>query len=222
MSLRAVYFDAGGTLVFPDPSRTLAPFAARGIIVTQEQLYAAERAAKRLLDEGHTRGLRGVDAKYWDFYYASLLTTLGAEDAELQAALVAAARRGSNWRVMRPNTADILARVHAQYRVGLISNSDGTVADLLRELGLGEHFDSFTDSHHCGHEKPDPRIFSAALQSLAVAPEEALYVGDIYSVDYAGAQSCGIQAVLMDPAGAYAGTGYHRISSLENLLPLLS
>jgi FMN phosphatase YigB (HAD superfamily) len=53
------------------------------------------------------------------------------------------------------------------------------------------------DSGVLGIEKPDPRIFQAALQALRVAPEEALYVGDLYEVDVLGAQSAGIEAVLV-------------------------
>ena len=54
MNLEAIFFDAGGTLVFPDERLTLAALHQRGFEPSQEQLYAAERAAKRQLDDART------------------------------------------------------------------------------------------------------------------------------------------------------------------------
>ena len=72
MSIKTVFFDAGNTLVFGDSERILAPLAARGVSPTQEQLYAAERVAKRRLDEARAHHT-SVDAQFWDIYYSHLL-----------------------------------------------------------------------------------------------------------------------------------------------------
>jgi FMN phosphatase YigB (HAD superfamily) len=42
-------------------------------------------------------------------------------------------------------------------------------------------------------------------------------VGDVYSVDYAGAQKVGMQAVLFDVAGAYRDQDLPRVESLAEL-----
>jgi putative hydrolase of the HAD superfamily len=68
-----------------------------------------------------------------------------------------------------------------------------------------------------GKEKPHPAIFEAALQSLRVPAQQSLYIGDIYSVDYVGATSVGMRAVLFDVAGAYKDRGVPRVESLEQL-----
>ena len=57
---------------------------------------------------------------------------------------------------------------------------------------------------------------------MKAAPEESLYVGDVYSVDYLGATSAGMQAILMDVPGAYRNKGVPRIESLEELKSSLS
>lgn len=56
-----------------------------------------------------------------------------------------------------------------------------------------------------GVEKPDPRIYEAALQQAAggtgtggVAPGEALHIGDSLRKDYAPARSLGMHALLLD------------------------
>jgi FMN phosphatase YigB (HAD superfamily) len=52
---------------------------------------------------------------------------------------------------------------------------------------------------------------------MKAAPAESLYVGDVYSVDYLGAQGAGMQAILMDVPGAYRNRGLPRVESLEEL-----
>ena len=47
--------------------------------------------------------------------------------------------------------------------------------------------------------------------------KRVLYVGDVYSVDYLGAQGAGMQAMLMDVPGAYRNKGVPRVESLEEL-----
>jgi FMN phosphatase YigB (HAD superfamily) len=55
-----------------------------------------------------------------------------------------------------------------------------------------------------GVEKPDPRIFRIALERAQVEPDDAVYVGDLYSVDVIGARAVGMDAVLLDPGACWA------------------
>lgn len=222
MNIDAVFFDAGFTLVFPDLDLTLAPLKAINARPTQEQMFAAERHAKHALDAAHSHGDFGVDAHYWQTYYARLLHDMSIpHDLALLDALAAATRRGVNWRSVRPRTNEVLADLRSRYRLGVISNSDGTISQLLDELDLGQYFVSVTDSKICGCEKPGPRIFHSALQSLGALAHRSIYVGDLYSVDFVGARAVGMQALLMDAAGVYANTSYPRIGSLPELIPYL-
>lgn len=217
MNIDAIFFDAGGTLVFPDPRLTYAALAELDRTPSQEQLYVAERAAKQQLDEARAHGSTGVDARYWQLYYDRLLLQLGIQDDSVRDRLVASTRAGINWRSMRPGTREMLERLRQNRRLGVISNSDGSIQRLIDELGLLDCFQSVTDSFHAGAEKPDIRIFRAALESLGASPETSLYVGDIYSVDFVGARNAGMHALLMDPAGVYEGMPHPRVSSLAEL-----
>lgn len=89
------------------------------------------------------------------------------------------------------------------YLLGVISNSDGRLENLLNEVGLAEYLNVIADSHVVGVEKPDPRIFLWALERTAVSPEHAVYVGDFYSLDVVGARRVGVHAILLDPLGAW-------------------
>jgi len=64
-------------------------------------------------------------------------------------------------------------------------------------------------------------IFETALASVGAKPEESLYVGDVYAVDYRGATRAGMAAVLFDVCGAYREKGLPRVESLEELVGML-
>jgi putative hydrolase of the HAD superfamily len=101
--------------------------------------------------------------------------------------------------------------------MAVISNADGKIAEVLTRCEIADCFASITDSGLVGYEKPHPAIFQAALQAMDAMPEESLYVGDVYSVDYLGSTQAGMQAMLFDVAGAYRGLGVARVESLEEL-----
>jgi HAD superfamily hydrolase (TIGR01509 family) len=216
MDLQAIFFDAGNTLVFPNLELTLAPLIGRGVHPSQEQLYASERFAKEHLDSAlQARG--SVDATYWQSFYAHLLGELKIEDADLLRELEELARTSKNWNRVPPGTRETLQQLQKRFRLGVISNSDGGIANLLKDAGIADCFDSITDSGIVGHEKPHPAIFTAALKSMGTDACTSIYVGDIYSVDFLGAQAAGMQAVLMDVAGTYNGRNLPRVDNLEDL-----
>ena len=220
MGLRAIFFDAGNTLVFPDREKTLAPLKSRGIEVPEDTIFAAERAARRYRDANASADPKHTDQHFWDVYYEELLSHLpGNED--LLPDLIAAARNSGNWSRVLPGTRECLIRLKRKYRLGIISNSDGHIADLFERLDLADCFETITDSARVGFQKPDSRIFLAALRSLGIPAEESVYIGDVYSIDYVGARAVGMQAIVMDPYGTYADNGVARITRLEALEPLL-
>ena len=223
MPLRAIFFDAGNTLVFPNLERTLASLHARGIRPATEQLHAAERAAKHKLDAGElaANGV-SVDFNYWHAYYTELLSDLRLPDEELKLTLIQASRQSGAWDFVRPGTRQILEQLRAEYQLGVISNSDGGIGPLLHRCGLGECFVSITDSGHVGCEKPDRRIFQAALDAMNVPPATTLYIGDVYSVDYLGARSAGMRGLLFDVSGAYVERDLPRIADMADLAPTLA
>jgi len=220
--LSSIFFDAGNTLVFPEHSKTLAPLTAAGFPATQEQLDDAERFAKKHLDEIMEQRTPGqsVDGDYWKVYYTRLFEELGAPE-EVIAPCVAATRRSGHWSRVRAGTRDVLQTLRDRgLRLGVISNSDGHIEDIIRAVGIGDYFESFTDSGNVRVEKPDPEIFRIALASLDARAGESLFIGDTYSVDIVGARAAGMQTLLMDPAGVYRHDPHPRIDTLDALLTL--
>jgi len=125
------------------------------------------------------------------------------------------------WCSVPEQTRLALARLKsAGLLLGVVSNSEGRVAQALEVAELRQYFDVVIDSGLIGIEKPDPRIFQAALQALGVRPDEALYVGDLYDVDVVGARAAGIEAVLLGAARG-AAPDCQTTSSIEDLVERL-
>jgi putative hydrolase of the HAD superfamily len=95
-----------------------------------------------------------------------------------------------------PEVPAALARLRQQGLVlGVISNWDQRLPDVLARLRLARCFRSITCSAKVGVEKPDRRIFLHALGELGVAPAAALHVGDGRLEDVEGAAAAGLRAL---------------------------
>jgi HAD superfamily hydrolase (TIGR01509 family) len=221
LTLRAVLFDAGNTLVFLDHARMAAAVSAElGVPLTGAELAAAGPAAAHGIE-----GMRATDRERADAYLSALFTEAGIAAArldEVRALLVGLHAERHLWSMVVPGTREALQRLmRARLRLGVVSNSDGRVEAALEAAGLRDCFDVVIDSGLLGVEKPDPAIFNAALARLGVPAHEALYVGDLYHVDVVGARAAGMDAVLFAPAGAPKVTGCRTVGSLAELVDLL-
>lgn len=221
MSLRAILFDAGNTLLFLDYPR-LAPAVAQatGVPLTAELLAARGDEAARLLERAD-----GTDRERASRYLETLFRLAGvpAESGEVvRETLLALHRERHLWGGMHPGTPAALARLRsAGYRLAVVSNSDGRAEEALASLGLREHFEFVIDSLVVGVEKPDPRIFTIALERMGLAPSEAVYVGDLYEVDAVGARRAGLEVVLVDPRGRHRGRDVRTVASIEEVARLI-
>jgi len=220
MPLKALFLDVGNTLLFPDREEMLRPLHERGAFPSEDLLQEIERLTKREFDS-LLESNSAVDHGFWQIYYSHLLDQLGTPDETICHDLVTRTRISANWCDIRPATREALLRLAEKYRLGVISNADGKIAEVLDRSGIADCFETITDSGIVGKEKPHPAIFEAAVRSLGVTPQESLYTGDVYSVDYLGATRVGMQAVLFDVVGAYKDNGLPRVESLEQLESLL-
>jgi HAD superfamily hydrolase (TIGR01509 family) len=210
---RVIFFDVGNTLLFPNRAKMLAPVSSDRH-PTLEQWQALERRTKQKFDQGMQSGR--VDHGFWWTFHTYLLEDLG-EDMGVRNALVENTRNSANWDQILRGTRDALVRIGQNFRIAVISNADGAIGRVLSRCGLADCFESVTDSGIVGVEKPHPKIFATALEAMQVRPDESLYVGDVYSVDYVGARNAGMQAVLFDVAGAYRDRKLPRVESMEQL-----
>jgi putative hydrolase of the HAD superfamily len=207
--VRAVIFDAGNTLLRMNYHVIAGHLRARGRAVSPEQVEEAELRARVRLDPHLAPGASTESTVTHGRYLRYLLEHLAITDeAEVEA--IARWRRGYNlpvglWNAADPEALAAIGRVRAAGLVaGVISNSNGSVRSILEATGLAAYLDFIIDSSTVGVEKPDPRIFRLGLREAGVEAAEAVYVGDLYSVDVLGARAAGLEAILLDPRGFWA------------------
>ena len=211
--LRAIFFDAGNTLIRIDYAAVASALAAHGVRCAPDALMRAEwRARVRLDADVFAAGeVASTEARTTHSrYLAYTLEGVGVTDPGLIDAMDAW-RRGYNqplglWTAPEPNAAPALALAReAGLSTAVISNSNGTIKQILERLELLPLVNFVLDSGEEGVEKPDPEIFRRAVARAGVAAGEAAYIGDLYSIDVLGAKRAGLQAVLLDP-----GLCWHR------------
>ena len=218
--IKFIFFDVGNTLLFLNRERIHAPLAARGFTPDAERLRDLECRTKNRFDGMLTEN-GSTDHGFWWMFYTRLLDEIGLQDDAIRDQLVASVQNSANWDKIRPGTAEQLREIGEHYRIAVISNADGGIEDVLQRCGIADCFRTITDSGLVGYEKPHPEIFRRALKSMNATPEESLYVGDVYSVDYLGATGAGMKAILMDVPGAYRDKRVPRVESLVELQTVL-
>ncbi len=217
--------DAGNTLIFLDHARIAREVVALGFETTRERLVVTEGEAKRALEaaadaaDAAARSDVLVDvawssrsapgARGWGIVIGTTVHRGGVPLEELPRVLDHLWREHVRWNlyslVPEGLTAALVALRARGVRTAVISNSEGMLAGLLERLGLMPGLDRIFDSGLVGVEKPDPRIFHAALEAFGTSPDRALHLGDTYATDVVGARNAGIRAALIDPFAHYEG-----------------
>ena len=218
-------FDGGGSLVFPhqivlariadefgQPTCAEQVFALYCQIIYEIDAYADEHGA---LPEPFPKGYA------WEFYRR---LGLCGENLVMAAEKINTYNREHNlWAYTFPWVRPALEQLAQQgYRMAVISNSDGRVAQIFHELALGNFFERVFDSHILQVEKPHPRIFEIALEELNLNPADAIYIGDVFHIDVVGANRAGLAAIHLDPLGLYDGWPGVHIPDITHLSDWLS
>jgi putative hydrolase of the HAD superfamily len=236
----AILLDAGGVLLFPQPTAMLPPLRSAGV---SPDLGTLERAHYRAMSRQDRPDCpEPTPATWWSGYLLDYVAECGVA-ADRCAALVTDMTReivGFGWTHVGPSAAaGLRALAGLGIPLGVVSNSDGTVQAELHRLGVcypadGHRSASATgpaagvevgvviDSAVVGVSKPDPEIFRIALDALGLTPSETiLHVGDSLRYDVAGALAAGLRPVHLDPYGfCPAPDGHAHVSSLTEVAGL--
>jgi putative hydrolase of the HAD superfamily len=235
--LRAVSFDAGGTLleVVEPVGATYARLArVAGFAVAANALEAGFRrafaAAPALAaPAGSAAGLLEFERAWWRALVdAALDHALGgtpqadpaARERFFAAAFAHYAQPGA-WRLF-PEVRSVLAELGRRgFALAVISNFDRRLHAVLAGLDLEGVFCATVASSEAGAAKPDPGIFHLARRRLGdPPPAQLLHVGDSLREDVHGARAAGWHAVWLDRSSSGAGSapaGVTRIASLSEL-----
>lgn len=231
--ITTVLLDAGGVLLFPQPDVLLPQLRSAGV---EPGLDVLERAHYRAMSQIDVPGSPEPTADlWWQSYLLDFIAECGVDPAggPTLAARMAQSIPDFGWTHVGPRVADGLRAIAGLgVKVGIVSNSDGTVEGELRRLGVcwsggsgsatGTEVGVVVDSAVVGVAKPDPRIFAFALDALGVRPgKDVLHVGDSLRYDVTGALAAGLRPVHLDPyAFCPEPDGHEHVSSLLEVAAL--
>ena len=191
-------------------------------------------SAPEVLDRAHYRAVAAVDRARPDSDRAIFPTYIAAY---LEALEVSPDRRelvdafaaifdvsASSWTTVIAGSAAALRTIARDHRVVVVSNSQGWMERHLQDAGVcqvgpgaGAAVSAVVDSAYVGAEKPDARIFRAALEVVGVAADRAVHVGDSVWFDVQGALEAGVNAFHFDPYGLCTDTDHEHVAGLADL-----
>jgi putative hydrolase of the HAD superfamily len=221
----AVWLDAGGVLVLPDPEvlgPLLAYYGATTDIDRHRRAHYAAMAAK---------SAQGAEERDWHEYDRAYVASVGvpAGDVEDAATALGRTRTALLWRWPIPESLKALAALDAAgVPLGVVSNASGQIEDMLRRSGVchvgqgagpGTPVRCVVDSAVVGVAKPNPAIFDHAdVHFPGLSRDRIAYVGDSVTMDVGGATAAGLHPILIDPHDDHPGAPFERIRALTELL----
>lgn len=227
---KAVFFDAGNTLLKPYPSveQVCAEVLhARGHTFALDDVARALETAERFYEDRYWSddtfwhsepGARSL----WEAFYAVALERLGIrEPSQLATLIYDEFGYGARWSLYPDVFPTLQALAERGLKLGLISNWDGRLRDICFELGIFRQLDFIVCSAVVGRAKPQPEIFEIALRRAGVRAHEAMHVGDHYYADFMGARSAGLTAVLIDRGECRAPCDWLMIKDLTELIAIV-
>ncbi len=208
MSLRAVLFDAAGTLLLtaePVGETYARTLVEHGVAIPAWRLEDAflrvhQRAPAMLFPDANDAAIPDLEREWW---WWRVRETVRAADSEARVtdfdalfdALWSHYAAPQAWRPA-PGAAAALDALRASgLATAVVSNMDHRLDAVLHGLGLRQRLDAVVRPPHARAAKPDPAIFLEGLRSVGAAPEEAVYVGDDAERDLAGARRAGLAAI---------------------------
>jgi putative hydrolase of the HAD superfamily len=224
MPIRAVLFDAVGTLIYADP-RVAAVYAEvghrfgsaldEGMIGERFcQALAVEDEIDRTVHRLRTDPARERDR--WRRIVATVFSDL-ADTASVFDELWRHFASPASWRVYGDVPACLELLGDTGITVGIASNFDDRLHAIVNALApLGRCQQVFVSSQ-IGWRKPAIGFFRAIEQRLGVASDEHLLVGDDWENDCLAATSAGWQAVFVDRKGRKTERRSASIRSLSEL-----
>jgi putative hydrolase of the HAD superfamily len=218
----AVWLDAGGVLVLPDPT-VLGPLLAYyGGSLDVDRHRRAHYAAMAV------KSAQGAEERDWIEYDRAYVRTIGVNGDDLAEAAVVLghSRIAALWRWPIPDSSTALAELSAVGTpLGVVSNASGQIEAVLLRSGVcqvgpgsGVEVRCVVDSSVVGVAKPDPRIFDhAAVHFPDIDRNRIAYVGDSVRMDVIGARAAGLHPILLDPFDDHPDAEFDRIASLGEL-----
>ncbi len=203
-SVRAVFFDAVGTLIWPEPSVAAAYAAAghrHGIDLAEQDIWPRFRAALARQDEIDRRvqGGRTSEAREIERWRGIVADVFGGgpHGEAIFADLWDHFARPANWRLFEDAAVAFRQLADQGLIIGIASNFDHRLDSICRRMPPLDDCRHLFVSSRVGWRKPSPQFFATIERELGLEAAELLLVGDDVENDYHAARAAGWQALLV-------------------------
>ncbi len=220
--IRAIFFDAVGTLLHPEPdvgSVYTTIGGLHGSELERQEITLRFREAFRYQEElDRTTGLRTSEARErhrWLEIVSYALYDLPGDTACL-ADLWDHFARPDSWRC-DPNASDVLDILNGSYLLGIASNFDRRLRDVVCGHPELHAINTLVISSEVGWRKPARAFFDSVIAHAKLRADEILIVGDDLDNDIYGARNAGMSALLLDQTGTAALHDSSVLRDLSNL-----
>ncbi len=228
--MKAILFDAVGTILRPHPSvgavyaQAAEPFGVRcGRRALERAFHRSYRALspRRFRGDGRLQTSEERERRWWKAVVARSFREAGCGHAprEVTEAAFESFSAGTAWRPYADAVPSMEELLREGLMLGVVSNFDSRLRRVMDETGLGRYCRTLVISSEQGWAKPSPNIFLEAVRRLGVRAGEALYVGDRRKEDYLGARRSGMHALWLLRRGEKRGPSI--IRSLRQIRPRL-
>lgn len=192
-------FDFGNTLFAHAPlALTIGASARRlGLQIAADDVVAmAYRIESAAMSPEELAYPRDLDQTVWKQRWQVLYGMADEWAQGLGEAINASMHAPDEWIPYPQSAATLHSLQQHGLAVGIVSNTGWDVRTAFAEHAMADAVTSFTLSYEAGFVKPDHRIFEAACDSLGVAPQQVVMVGDDPRAD-SGAVRAGIRTLLL-------------------------
>lgn len=225
--MHAVVFDVGGTLL----ELAVTPldiycsiFGTRGISIGAGELNGLLASTKARLDSmsqdiGDASNAESTHMSFNMMLLEALGMPCGRDDAHELSREFADRIEFCPF----PETESVLRQLSGHFTLGIISNWNLTESldSVLEYHGLLHYFDYTLASKDSMWEKPNPSIYTYALEKMSARPSDAYYVGDSYIEDVVGPLAVGMTPIFVNRRHAYCPENVKSCGDLTGITEIL-
>jgi len=200
LTIKAVLFDLGNTLVYSHPEVTFQRILAEhGIAKSLDEVTNALIKGNAEFDIEKYEGLSAHEFyTRWNTVHLKHLGLKGSKARKLAGTINSQWRRYAEFHVYPDVRETLLKLKQMGLKLGIITGGfEEDIEMIVPKVRFDELFDVKVGVDTAGKRKPNPKAFKCALKQLRLKPSEAVFVGDNLKADYEGAEKVGMIPVLI-------------------------
>jgi len=116
----------------------------------------------------------------------------------------------------------LLDYLSSKYQLHIITNGFHQVQHKkLANSGIKQFFKTVTTSEEVGVKKPNPLIFTKAIEKATAHATQSVMIGDTFEADILGAENVGMQTIFFNYRNEKIDSNYQNVNQITEIRELL-